>query len=108
VGATAASPLPPAEFERLLDELKILTEAEGRNFDDLFISLKAPSYDPGLTPAGYDRLPFAGEAAQVIEDIKTYEALGVRELIFDFRAPTLGETLDRMDHFMTEVAPSTD
>ena len=108
VGATAASPLPPPEFELLLGELKTLTEAEGRNFNDLFISLKAPSYDPGLTPAGNDRLPFAGEAAQIVEDIKTYEALGVRELIFDFRAPTIAETLDRMDHFMTEVAPLVD
>jgi hypothetical protein len=92
----------------LLGELKTLTEAEGRNFNDLLISLKAPSYDPGLTPAGNDRLPFAGEAAQIVEDIKTYEALGVRELIFDFRAPTIAETLDRMDHFMTEVAPLVD
>jgi probable F420-dependent oxidoreductase len=105
VGATAASPLPPPEFERLLGELRGLTEAEGRSFDDLFISLKAPSYDPDVTPAGHDRLPFAGEVGQVVEDLKAYEALGVEEVIFDFRAPTLPETLERMDHFMCEVAP---
>lgn len=105
VGATAASPLPPVEFAKLLDELKGMTEAEGRSFDDLFISLKAPSYDPGVTPAGFDRLPFSGAPDQVIEDIKAYEALGVEEVIFDFRAATYAETLERMDHFMSEVAP---
>ena len=41
VGATAASPLPPPEFEKLMGALKALTEAEGRSFDELFISLKA-------------------------------------------------------------------
>ena len=105
VGATAASPLPPPEFEKLMGELKALTEAEGRSFDELFISLKAPSYDPGVTPAGHDRLPFSGEPDQVVEDIKAYQALGVEEVIFEFRAASYGETMSRMDQFMTKVAP---
>ena len=88
-----------------MGELKALTEAEGRSFDELFISLKAPSYDPGVTPAGHDRLPFSGEPDQVVEDIKAYQALGVEEVIFDFRAASYGETMSRMDHFMTKVAP---
>ena len=88
-----------------MGELKALTEAEGRSFDELFISLKAPSYDPGVTPAGHDRLPFSGEPDQVVEDIKAYQALGVEEVIFDFRAASYGGTMSRMDHFMTKVAP---
>lgn len=105
VGATAASPLPPPEFEKLMGELKALTEVEGRSFDELFISLKAPSYDPGVTPAGHARLPLSGEPDQVVEDIKAYQALGVEEVIFDFRAASYGETMSRMDQFMTKVAP---
>ena len=105
VGATAASPLPPPEFEKLMSELKALIKAEGRSFDELFISLKAPSYDPGVTPSGHDRLPFSGEPDQVVEDIKAYQALGVEEVIFDFRAASYGETMSRMDQFMTKVAP---
>ena len=78
MGATAASPLPPPEFEKLMGELKALTEAEGRSFDGF--TLKAPSYDPGVTPAGHDRLLFSGEPDQVVEDI-VYQALGVEEVI---------------------------
>ena len=108
VGATAASPLPPAEFRGLLDDLKRLVEAEGRDFDDIAICFKAPSYDPGVTPPGHDRLLFTGEPGRIAEDLRTYAAMGVEEIIFDFRTPPLAATLERMEHFMTEVAPLVD
>lgn len=105
VGATSASPLPPAEFRALLDQLKRLTDAQRRDFDSLTISFKAPSYDPGRVPPGHDRLRFTGEPAQIAEDLRAYEALGVHEVSFDFRSPPVSQTLDRMQHFMDEVAP---
>ncbi|MDE0037370.1 MAG: LLM class F420-dependent oxidoreductase [Gammaproteobacteria bacterium] len=105
VGATSASPLPPSEFRSLLERLKRLTAAEGRDFDSLTIAFKAPSYDPGRVPPGHDRLRFTGEPAQIAEDLLAYEALGVDEVSFDFRSPPLSRTLDRMQHFMDEVAP---
>ena len=105
VGATSASPLPPSDFRSLLERLKRLTDAEGRDFDSLTIALKAPSYDPGRIPPGHDRLRFTGEPAQIADDLRTYEALGVHEVSFDFRSPPVSQTLDRMQHFMDEVAP---
>jgi probable F420-dependent oxidoreductase len=105
VGATSASPLPPAEFRSLLDELKRLTEAEGRDYDELSICFKAPSYDPGRIPNGHQRLLFTGEPSRIAEDIRAYEALGVEEIIFDFRSPPLSKTIENMEHFMKEVAP---
>ena len=105
VGATSASPLPPSDFRSLLERLKRLTDAEGRDFDSLTIALKAPSYDPGRIPPGHDRLRFTGEPAQIAEDLRTYEALGVHEVSFDFRSPPVSQTLDHMQHFMDEVAP---
>jgi len=105
VGATAASPLPPAEFRGLLERLKRLTEAEGRDFGALTISFKAPSYDPGRIPEGHDRLLFTGEPGRIAEDLRTYRALGVHEVIFDFRSPPAAKTIENMEHFMTEVAP---
>jgi len=105
VGATAATPLPPPEFRALLDELKRLTEAEGRDFDTLTISLKAPSYDPDKVPRGHDRLLFTGSPERIAEDIRTYAAMGVSELTFDFRAPPLSKSLENMERFMKEVAP---
>ncbi|MBT7759439.1 MAG: TIGR03619 family F420-dependent LLM class oxidoreductase [Rhodospirillaceae bacterium] len=105
VGATSASPLPPEEFQRLLNQLKQMTEAEGRDFEALSISFKAPSYDPGRIPEGHDRLLFTGEPERIAEDIRAYEAMGVEEVVFDFRTPPASKTIENMEHFMTEVAP---
>ncbi|MSO76395.1 MAG: LLM class F420-dependent oxidoreductase [Alphaproteobacteria bacterium] len=105
VGATAASPLPPAEMATLLDELKRLTEAEGRDFAKLAISYKAPLYDPGVAVSGTNRRPFTGGPDQVAEDIHSFAKLGISELIFDVRATTLNETLDRMATFAETVMP---
>ncbi len=105
VGATSASPLPPEEFQGLLDQLKRMMEAEGRDFDELTISFKAPSYDPGKVPEGHDRLLFTGEPARIAEDIRTYKAMGVHEVVFDFRTPPAANTVEKMEHFMKEVVP---
>ena len=105
VGATSASPLPPAEFQKLVDQLKRLTAAEGRDYESLTIAFKAPSYDPGRVPPGAERLRFTGTPDQIAEDLLTYEAMGVDEIAFDFRTLPLAQTLDRMQHFMEVVAP---
>ncbi len=103
VGATAAAPLGPDEFRGLLDQLKRLTEAEGRNYEDITISFKAPIYDPGVAVAGAERRPFTGAPDQILSDIRQYEELGVSELIFDFRRPDLTESLEQMDRFSKEI-----
>src|SRR5690606_15818446 len=103
VGATAAVPLPPEELRAKLAELRRLTEAEGRDFDRLTIPYKAPLYDrPGDTPAG-DRKRFAGSPEEIAGDIRELEALGVSEMVFDFRSPTLSESLERMERFATGI-----
>lgn len=105
VGATAAVPLEPQELQAKLDELRRLTEAEGRDFGRMTISYKAPLYDkPGeMPPSGRKR--FAGEPEQIAEDIRELEALGVSEMVFDFRSPTLSESLERMERFATRILP---
>jgi probable F420-dependent oxidoreductase len=103
VGAIAAVPLTPAELTASLDELKRMTEAEGRDFDALTISFKAPVYDRGAAPAGADRRSFTGSAEQIAEDVAAYETLGVSELIFDFRSDSLAESLERMEKFAADV-----
>lgn len=104
VGATAASPLPPAEFQKLLDYLAAQLEAENRNIGDIFISLKAPSYDPGVVPEGHERSLFTGEPDRIAEDLRMYNAMGVEEVIFDFRASDRAQTLANMEHFIKKVA----
>lgn len=110
VGANPASPLLPDEMRAKLAELRRLAEAEGRDPDTLTISYKAPLYDTSLTGTALDtggtaRRPFSGTTAQILDDIATYADLGVSELILDFRGQTLGESLDRMEHFATVLRP---
>ena len=104
VGANPAVPLRPAELRARLDDLRRLTEAEGRDPASLTISFKAPLYDTALTGSaldveGTERRPFSGASGQILDDIAAYAALGVSELILDFRGQTLGESLDRMERF---------
>jgi len=103
VGATAAAPLPPAEMAVLISELKQMTVAQGRDFDAMTLSFKAPLYDTATTMADGNRRPFSGSTEQQIEDVHTYANLGVSELIFDFRSPTLAESLDRMERCAEDI-----
>ena len=106
VGANPAVPLTPPELSSLLDELRRLTEAEGRDPSKLTISFKAPVYDagrPGAAPSTGARRPFSGSAEQVAGDVATYARLGVSELIFDFRSESLSESLERMERFASVI-----
>jgi probable F420-dependent oxidoreductase len=108
VGANPAVPLSPAELGSLLDELRRLTEAEGRDPSRLAISFKAPLYDGGRpVGGGAARRPFSGSAEQIAEDIGTYARLGVGEMIFDFRSESQSESLERMERFAALVVPAT-
>ena len=104
VGANPAVPLQPKQFAGSCEELRRLTELEGRRYEDLTICFKAPLYDKNTaTVSGTDRRPFSGSTSQVVDDIGTYGELGVHELIVDFRSDTLNETLERMAQFREEI-----
>ena len=98
VGANPASMLGPAEMRERLTELRRLTEAEGRDPAALTIAYKAPLYDVDVGADGSQR-PFSGSDAQVRDDITTYAALGVHELIFDFRGDDVTRSVERMERF---------
>jgi probable F420-dependent oxidoreductase len=103
VGANPAVPLRPDELRASLDELRRLTEAEGRDFSRLTISYKAPVYDPGAVGAGGERRPFSGAPGQILDDVETFARLGVSELVFDFRSERLEDSLERMERFAALV-----
>lgn len=105
VGAVAASPLPPDEMRAHLATLKRLTEAEGRDFDAVHISYKAPIYDAGIPDRDGRRRSFSGTAEQIADDIRSFAAIGVHELIFDFRGQSQAESIDRLQRFAAEVMP---
>jgi probable F420-dependent oxidoreductase len=99
VGANPAVPLGPAELRASLDELRRLTEAEGRDPVTLTISYKAPVYDRAPAGDGPDRRPFSGSEQAIVDDVAAFAGLGVSELIFDFRSESLAESLERMERF---------
>lgn len=103
VGATAASPLPPAEMREKLGLIRGMMEAEGRDFSKLEVSYKAPIYDGGAPPKGETRRLFTGGANAALADIATFKELGVHELVFDFRGTALNESLDRMQQFNEDI-----
>jgi probable F420-dependent oxidoreductase len=96
VGANPAVPLRPPELRAALEELRRLTEAEGRDPATLTISYKAPVYDRAEHDAGERRL-FSGGPQALLDDVAAFAALGVSELIFDVRSETLAESLERME-----------
>ena len=100
VGANPAVPLRPPELRALLEELRRLTEAEGRDPSKLTISYKAPIYDSGRgVEGGAERRPFSGSQQAIVDDVATFAGLGVSDLIFDFRSESLAESLERMERF---------
>jgi hypothetical protein len=55
-------------------------------------------------PAG-DRPLFQGTAAEVLGDLRQYQALGVSHVVFDPVRPDLRATLDNMARFAEDVRP---
>ncbi len=88
-----------------LETLKRLTEAEGRDFRALTISYKAPLYDTGIPDRDGTRRSFSGTALEIAADIRSFAAIGVHELIFDFRGETIAQSIERLQRFASEVMP---
>jgi hypothetical protein len=74
-----------------LETLKRLTEAEGRDFSVLTISYKAiPASRRRTAPTGLVR----PTGKRIAGDIRTFAAIGVHDLIFDFRGPSTAESIE--------------
>ena len=54
-------------------------------------------------PAAGDRTPFTGTSAEVIQDIRAYQALGVTHFVFDPTVPDLRAVLQNMERFADAV-----
>tara|TARA_B100000676_G_scaffold307721_1_gene366852 strand:- start:5544 stop:6485 length:942 start_codon:yes stop_codon:yes gene_type:complete len=105
VGSTAASPLPPSEIKEKRETIRTLAAEAGRNPDAIEVAYKAPIYDSGRPPEGSERRYFSGDADAILDDIGAFAEAGVDELIFDFRSPSVAETVERMRWFASEVMP---
>jgi alkanesulfonate monooxygenase SsuD/methylene tetrahydromethanopterin reductase-like flavin-dependent oxidoreductase (luciferase family) len=97
--------LPPQEMRAHLETLRRLADAEGRDFSALTISYKAPLYDTGIPDRDRTRRSFSGSPDDIAGDIRSFAAIGVHELIFDFRGSTIAESIERLQRFASEVMP---
>ena len=88
-----------------LDTLKLLMDAEGRNFSALTVSYKAPLYDTGIPLPDGSRRPFSGGPEAIAGDIRSFSAIGVHELIFDCRGQSIAESIERLQWFSTDIIP---
>src|SRR5262249_55996837 len=79
----------------------------GREGGGIGVSLGCPPevVPKGAKPAGGDRTLFRGTAAEVIGDIKTYQALGVSHFVFDAAAQDARGFLTIMERFAEDVRP---
>jgi alkanesulfonate monooxygenase SsuD/methylene tetrahydromethanopterin reductase-like flavin-dependent oxidoreductase (luciferase family) len=59
----------------------------------------------GVRPAGRDRIPLSGSAAQIAEDLSAYVAAGVEHFVLDFSVATVPEMLEVLERTMTDVKP---
>ena len=107
LGTVDTAELRPAEFAAMRDDIRRMADGFGRDFNDITLAFVARLRDTKAPISDNNRMPFSGSTQQLIEDVETYRALGVSHLSFDFRRPTLTETMDRMEWFATEVMAKT-
>ena len=107
IGMRPPAMLPPAEYAEKVKVIHGWARKAGRDPKDIALSLRVPLE---LAPkrgkkAVSDQPGFRGEPAEVIRQIKSYQALGVSHFVFDLAAPDLRGQLTLMERFAEEVRP---
>jgi probable F420-dependent oxidoreductase len=109
IGHRPPANLHPDEYAEKVAVIQGWARKAGRDPGDITLSLRASL---GLVsrrarPTGGARVPFHGVAAEIVQDVKSYQAVGVTDFIFDLTAPDLRGQLAMMERFAEEVRPKT-
>ena len=99
--------LHPPEYALKVKAIHGWARKAGRDPKDIGLSLRVPLE---LAPkrgawTGGDQPGFRGTPADVIRHIKSYQALGVSDFVFDLAPPDLRGQLALMERFAEEVRP---
>jgi probable F420-dependent oxidoreductase len=99
--------LLPDEFAVKAEAFRAAARRAGRDPKALTLSLRVTMdvRSPRQKAPGGDRPFFQGHAAEVLEDIRRYAALGVSHFVFDPVVHELKAALANMDRFAHEVMP---
>jgi probable F420-dependent oxidoreductase len=107
IGLRPPAMLHPAEYAEKAAIVHGWARKAGRDPKDVTLSFRVPldvRSARAKAPAG-DRVPFRGTAAEVIGDIRTYQALGVTHFVFDLVPPDLRAQIALIERFADEVRP---
>jgi probable F420-dependent oxidoreductase len=107
IGLRPPALLHPDEYAARVKQLYGYAQQAGRDPKAITLSFRAPMEVRGpRDPApGGDRPMFQGTAAEVVADIRRYQALGVTHFIFDPVRPDLAKVLASMQRFANDVRP---
>lgn len=107
IGLRAPATLFPGEYAEKAAVIADWARKAGRDPSAVTLTLRAPlELAPGRAkPSAGDRTLFRGTAAEVIADIKSYQAIGVTDFVFDLTPPDLKGQLALMERFAAEVRP---
>jgi probable F420-dependent oxidoreductase len=99
--------LHPAEYADKVAVIHGWARKSGRDPRDITLSFRAPLdlVSKRARAAATDRVPFHGTAAEVLQDVKDYQAVGVTDFIFDLAPQDLRGQLAMMERFAEDVRP---
>jgi probable F420-dependent oxidoreductase len=91
-----------------IERLGKLAESGGRDPASIDITYYANWFDESqaATVTDGERRLLTGDTAQIVEDIATFDDLGVKLLMLNFQRDTLEATLASMQHFAEEIRPA--
>jgi probable F420-dependent oxidoreductase len=107
IGLRPPATLTPEEYGASVKQLHAWASEAGRDPASITLTFRAPMEVRAArakAPAG-DRPLFQGTAAEVLEDVRRYAALGVSHMVFDPVRPELRAVLDNMARFAEDVRP---
>jgi probable F420-dependent oxidoreductase len=105
IGLRPPAMLHPDEYAAKVKQLHGYAQQAGRDPTAITLTFRAPMEVRSLrdkTPGG-DRPLFQGTAAEVVADIRRYQALGVKHFVFDPVRPEPRAALANMERFVDEV-----
>ena len=97
----------PEQLKAGLERLAQYAQRFGRDPSEIETIYRTHQFELKKGPAGPDRLPFVGDAAQIAGDIRRYQDMGVTSMVWDFLRQTedLDLMLGLMEDFATQVWP---
>jgi alkanesulfonate monooxygenase SsuD/methylene tetrahydromethanopterin reductase-like flavin-dependent oxidoreductase (luciferase family) len=103
LGLRPPATLDPGELAERVKRLEKIATTAARDPAEITVAFKGPvRFDAG---ASASRTPLTGSPSQIVEDLHAYVRAGASHFVLDFSVPTVGEMLEVLDRFASEVRP---